>query len=134
MSFLAWRLLNGWLPVDEMMTKKGISLASKCACCAQEETIKHVFFTNPIAQQLWSHFARLLSKRSNNIHSIHQVLRSWSLSVSVAGHIKQVTPIVILWALWEARNKAKHMAIPYSFARIRGRIMTLLVMNSKLQN
>ncbi|GAA0160574.1 reverse transcriptase [Lithospermum erythrorhizon] len=131
MSFVVWRLLNGWLPVDEMMVKKGIALASKCVCCAQEETINHVFFTNPIAQQLWSYFAGLLGKRSTNIQSLQQVLRNWSLSVSTAGHIKQVTPVVILWALWEARNKAKHVAVPYTFERMRGRIMSLLTMISR---
>ncbi|GAA0156595.1 hypothetical protein LIER_38300 [Lithospermum erythrorhizon] len=131
MSFVAWRLLNGWLPVDEVMSKKGIVLASKCMCCAQMETLNHVFFTNPIAQQLWSHFASLVGIKSNNIQSIQKLLHIWSLSVNTTGHIKQVIPIVILWAIWEARNKAKHMAIPFSFRRLRSRIMSLLIMNSK---
>ncbi|GAA0157951.1 hypothetical protein LIER_15100 [Lithospermum erythrorhizon] len=125
MSFVAWRLLNGWLPVDEVMSKKGIVLASKCMCCAQMKTLNHVFFTNPIAQQLWSHFASLVGIKSNNIQSIQQLLRIWSLSVNTVGHIKQVIPIVILWAIWKARNKAKHMAIPFSFRRLRSRIISV---------
>ncbi|GAA0153383.1 hypothetical protein LIER_37667 [Lithospermum erythrorhizon] len=66
MSFLAWRVLHNWVPVDEMMIKKGISMASKCVCCCQTETLEHVFFSNPIADQLWAYFAGLVFWEARN--------------------------------------------------------------------
>ncbi|GAA0166984.1 hypothetical protein LIER_22018 [Lithospermum erythrorhizon] len=131
MSFLAWRLWNGWLAVDEILMKRGIPLASKCHCCEQMETLEHVFFTNPIADQVWAHYAALVGIRHVRINSLQQVIAAWSLSVSTKGHIKQVLPIVILWALWEGRNKAKHIAATYSFHQICSRVHNLLFDNSK---
>ncbi|GAA0151792.1 hypothetical protein LIER_43153 [Lithospermum erythrorhizon] len=59
------------------------------------------------------------------------MLRVWSLSVKVKGHIRQLIPVVILWVLWEARNKAKQASEPYSFQRICSRVSNLLITISK---
>ncbi|GAA0144869.1 reverse transcriptase [Lithospermum erythrorhizon] len=131
MSFVAWRLWKGWLPVDDTLGKRGIHLASKCQCCEQVETLEHVFFSNQIADRVWAHYANLVGMRHVQHTSVQQVIAAWSLSVSTKGHIKQVLPIVILWALWEARNKAKHKAAKYSFQQICHRVHTLLLLISK---
>ncbi|GAA0139119.1 hypothetical protein LIER_42564 [Lithospermum erythrorhizon] len=39
--------------------------------------------------------------------------------------------MVILWALWEARNKAKHSAARYSFTQICQRVLSILIANGK---
>ncbi|GAA0174198.1 hypothetical protein LIER_27640 [Lithospermum erythrorhizon] len=92
--FLAWRLLQRWLPVDDVMQSKGINMASRCNCC-------------------------------------NQVLTVWSLSLQVKGHIRQVLPLFILWGLWEGRNKARHLKIPYTFHSIKARILYLLAANAR---
>ncbi|GAA0171131.1 hypothetical protein LIER_25238 [Lithospermum erythrorhizon] len=131
MSFLVWRLLQGWLPADEIMMKRGIAIASKCYCCAQVETLEHIFLTNPIAKQVWAYFAGLVGIRNSGVSSVQQVITTWSLSVSTAGHIKQVLPIIIFWELWEARNKAKHDSANYSLDNICRRVHNILQVNSK---
>ncbi|GAA0168908.1 reverse transcriptase [Lithospermum erythrorhizon] len=73
MSFLAWRLMRGCLPVDEVMQQKGISLASKCQCCQQIETVVHIFFTNHIADQVWGHFAQMVGIKHLKFSSILQI-------------------------------------------------------------
>ncbi|GAA0157176.1 hypothetical protein LIER_38412 [Lithospermum erythrorhizon] len=131
MSFLAWRLWHGWLPVDEVLMKKGFPMASRCQCCGQVETIEHVFFSNHIAEQTWAHYAGLLGIKWDRLNSLQQVMAKWSLSASTKGHIQQVLPIIITWALWEARNNAKHSAARISFQQICSRINKLLIINSK---
>ncbi|GAA0160856.1 hypothetical protein LIER_17313 [Lithospermum erythrorhizon] len=124
-------MLHSWLPVDEMMIKKGISMASKCICCCQTETLEHVFFSNPIAEQLWDYYAGLVGIKHTKFTNIRQVLRVWSLSIKNKGHIRQLIPVVLLWVLWEARNKAKQAAEPYCYHRICNRVTTLLIAISK---
>ncbi|GAA0187483.1 hypothetical protein LIER_34771 [Lithospermum erythrorhizon] len=114
MSFLVWRLMNKWLPVDETLARKGIHLASKCTCCSHIETLEHIFFSNPIADELWKHFAGLIGIRYATFQNVNEALTTWSLSAT-PGHIRQVAPIVILWSLWEARNKKKHLNVTYSY-------------------
>ncbi|GAA0152466.1 hypothetical protein LIER_10942 [Lithospermum erythrorhizon] len=112
--------------MDDIIKKWRIPMASKCLCCTQEETIAHVFFSNPIADRIWMHFATMIDIAHHNLINVQEALITWSLSASEKGHIRQVVPVVILWALWEARNKAKHHNVKYNFHRILSRINNLL--------
>ncbi|KAK4386346.1 hypothetical protein Sango_2505200 [Sesamum angolense] len=39
-SIFMWRLLNNWVPVENMLKQKGIPIVSRCCCCfSKEETI-----------------------------------------------------------------------------------------------
>ncbi|GAA0155227.1 hypothetical protein LIER_13000 [Lithospermum erythrorhizon] len=58
-SFLVWRLSRGLLPMNSVVQRRGLSLASKYVCCAQEENIHHVLFGNPIASRIWEYLAWL---------------------------------------------------------------------------
>ncbi|GAA0153309.1 hypothetical protein LIER_44108 [Lithospermum erythrorhizon] len=126
MSFLVWRLIMGWLPVDEVLCKRGIPIASRCVCCAQSKTLHHVFFSNPVASQIWSYFARLAGIKSEPLLTVQQALITWSLTVKEKGHIRQVLPVVILWALWDARNNKKHNNYTYTFECICQKITKVL--------
>ncbi|GAA0167741.1 reverse transcriptase [Lithospermum erythrorhizon] len=126
MSFLSWRLLLHWLPVDSILQTRNTSLASKCVCCNHVESLQHVFFTNPVAANIWSSFAEDFGFSSNPITNIQHAFQVWSLCCSTKGHVRQLIPVIILWALWEARNKAIHEHRVFSFKTIRTRIENLL--------
>ncbi|GAA0161773.1 hypothetical protein LIER_18010 [Lithospermum erythrorhizon] len=130
MSFLTWRLLQGWLPVDEVLKRNGVSMTSKCMCCEQLETLEHVFFTNPVAVRIWAHFAEISGIKHLPFTSVQQILGVWSLSVKVQGHIMQVLPLIILWGIMEDRNKAKPIKAPYTIHSINARITALLAANA----
>ncbi|GAA0172058.1 hypothetical protein LIER_25959 [Lithospermum erythrorhizon] len=55
-----------------------------------------------------------------------QVLNEWSLPAPYKGHARQLVPVVIIWALWEARNKAKHGTRRYTLANIQARVGNLV--------
>ncbi|GAA0146460.1 hypothetical protein LIER_42910 [Lithospermum erythrorhizon] len=122
MSFLVWRILKSWLPIDSLLHRKGIHFASKCQCCRNVESLNHVFLTNQIAIQVWDHYARIFGIRKQIFTHIHLVFKAWSLTVSDKGHIRRLIPVLILWSLWVARNKAKHGEQRYSFHGIVQRI------------
>ncbi|XP_051135512.1 uncharacterized protein LOC127254464 [Andrographis paniculata] len=42
-SVFLWRLLLGKIPLDSSLQKLGISLASKCQCCRNVETVENLF-------------------------------------------------------------------------------------------
>ncbi|GAA0140830.1 hypothetical protein LIER_42630 [Lithospermum erythrorhizon] len=126
MSFLSWRLHQHWLPVDSILQSRNLSLASKCVCCNQVESLQHVFFSNTVAANIWISFAEDFGFSSDPITSIHQAFKSWSLCCTTKGHVRQLIPVIILWVLWEARNKVIHEQRVYSFSSIRIRIENLI--------
>jgi len=47
-SFLAWRIMQDWMPTDEKLMSRGCSMASVCSNCFKEaESTMHVFFNCP---------------------------------------------------------------------------------------
>ncbi|GAA0152030.1 hypothetical protein LIER_37404 [Lithospermum erythrorhizon] len=133
MSFLVWRLFHKWLPVEQIQQMRGTSLASKCVCCHNIETIPHVFFTNKIAANIWDHFALLFGLPQVLFNNVNQVILHWSLNSNTVGHIRQVMPVIILWVLWEFRNKTKHGELTYEFQNIQKRIEHLIIYLGKTE-
>ncbi|GAA0158869.1 hypothetical protein LIER_38967 [Lithospermum erythrorhizon] len=58
-SFLTWRLLKGWIPVDSILRTKGMQIVYKCQYCSAYETLYHVFVDCEVAWNTWAYFARL---------------------------------------------------------------------------
>lgn len=58
-SIFWWKLLNGWLPMDCRIQRKGIELASRCQCCRQMESVEHVILHNSETHKGWSWFSSL---------------------------------------------------------------------------
>ncbi|GAA0170509.1 reverse transcriptase [Lithospermum erythrorhizon] len=126
-SFLTWRHIHNWIPMESIQQQRGTSLASKCVCCSETESIDHVFFKNTIAYNIWRLFAEIFGASNEEIHNTHQAIKVWSLSSPSKGHIRHIVPIIILWVFWEARNKKKHTGRDYSFQLIRKRIQNFIL-------
>lgn len=109
MSSFIWRLVHNWIPVDEICQKKGISLASKCLCCSQVETLTHVFLFDQVAWEAWAFYARPFRNGLPTDGAIHEWILAWNASspFTSSPHIRNILPLIILWALWGARNEAK---------------------------
>ncbi|GAA0174958.1 hypothetical protein LIER_41825 [Lithospermum erythrorhizon] len=126
MSFLSWRLHYHWLLVESILQSRNTSLASKCICCNHVESLQHVFFTNKVAANIWTSFAEDFGFSSTPITNIHQAFKTWSICCNTKGHVRQLIPVIILWVIWEARNKAIHENRAYTFISIRIRIGNLI--------
>ena len=56
-SFFAWRLLHRWVPLDHLLQRRGLVLASRCCCYGNEvETSNHLFVMGPVAAKVWQFF------------------------------------------------------------------------------
>ncbi|GAA0145346.1 hypothetical protein LIER_05564 [Lithospermum erythrorhizon] len=86
----------------------------------------HVCFGSPTTFNIWSHYAELFGILPDEINTVVQALTVWNLSTTTPGHIRHIIPIIILWALWEAMNKAKHGERTYSFHAIQKRIDNII--------
>lgn len=52
-SFFVWRLLLGWVPLDEQLQRKDLPIVSKCSCCGTaRETLDQLFVTGPVASEV----------------------------------------------------------------------------------
>ncbi|KAL0287134.1 UNVERIFIED_CONTAM: putative ribonuclease H protein [Sesamum radiatum] len=67
-SVFAWRLIHNWIPVDERLKEKGITLASKCLCCEDTKLSLIFFFTTPTPLKLGDSL-HLNSRRNNGFGS-----------------------------------------------------------------
>ncbi|XP_060216573.1 uncharacterized protein LOC132644045 [Lycium barbarum] len=79
-SLLLWRIWFYKLPIDEVLQRKHISIASRCWCCqTQPETVKQT------------------------------VLKWWSATVTARlKPLYQATPALILWQIWKGRITWRH--------------------------
>ncbi|KZV46316.1 hypothetical protein F511_21398 [Dorcoceras hygrometricum] len=107
MSLFAWRWTQRKIPTDDILKSRGISMASKCQCCGQEESLEHLFFSNPVATQVWEHFGRIFDVQQASHISNWRISNSWRSR----GHIRECMPFLILWFLWIGRNNSKHKDI-----------------------
>ncbi|XP_075504648.1 uncharacterized protein LOC142542098 [Primulina tabacum] len=110
MSFFLWRFWHQWLPVDDVLQRRGFELASKCQCCEMPETFTHIFIDSPLA----SDFRLFLSAWKRH--------PGWT----ARGHVKEFLPFIVLWFLWTARNDAKHRHLRISAETVKSQILSYL--------
>nr|XP_027068031.1 uncharacterized protein LOC113693644 [Coffea arabica] len=121
MSFLAWRLVRNFLPLDMTLRCRGLALPSRCGCCYQaEEALLHVFLTGPVASEVWRRVSGRFGFHLRNCSSMASVFVSWHFtSVSSAkDHIRVVMPIVVCWFLWLARNQERYQGLRWEVGKI----------------
>ncbi|KAG6658115.1 hypothetical protein CIPAW_04G137600 [Carya illinoinensis] len=108
MSFVCWRAKKHVLPVDDIISKLGIPLASKCHCCVlpQQESIDHILCSGELAAMVWRYFADVLVVRLPNLQNWTVVMNVWWFRASESSQVsccRGILPIIITWALWRAR-------------------------------
>ena len=64
-SIFCWKLLQGWIPVDAIMQRKGMISVSRCQCCYEIETLEHVFLYNVEIEKVWNFFGSLFQDRKS---------------------------------------------------------------------
>ncbi|KAL0923443.1 hypothetical protein M5K25_007500 [Dendrobium thyrsiflorum] len=96
-SVFVWRLLHKFVPADDMLIDKGISVVSKCQCCFHVENINHIFVSGPVAF-------------FNPLLSIKDLIYKWFSKDK--GHITHLVCALIVWNLWVARNIARFNGKP----------------------
>ncbi|KAH0689167.1 hypothetical protein KY289_016525 [Solanum tuberosum] len=111
LSFLAWRIWNGKVPVAALMHYWNPSISQNCRCCSvpEEETIEHLFLKGEIATRIWDHYFRAADLLGPTLN-LKQTMRRW-LSPEGTFRIQvvyQIVPIIILWFLWKRRNTILH--------------------------
>ncbi|XP_073133701.1 uncharacterized protein [Henckelia pumila] len=128
MSFFLWRFWHQWLPVDEVLQRRGFSLASKCQCCARSETLTHVFIHSPIARSVWHYFGAIFRVRIPDTEDFRSFLSAWKRGRewSPGGNVKEFIPFVVLWFLWTARNDVKHRHLSPSAETVKFQIFSYL--------
>ncbi|KAL0289217.1 UNVERIFIED_CONTAM: hypothetical protein Sradi_7079000 [Sesamum radiatum] len=125
-SVFAWRLIHNWIPVDERLKEKGITLASKCLCCEDTETIPHLFLHNAHSLEAWGFFASKFQVNIPHTNDIVLLIQSWKTRLGTKSHIRDVIPLLILWNIWNLRNESKYEGVAFKASTIIRKTMTYL--------
>ncbi|XP_073047522.1 uncharacterized protein [Primulina eburnea] len=128
MSFFLWRFWHQWLPVDDVLQRRGFELASKCQCCEMPETFTHIFIDSPIARSVWHFFGAVFHVRIPLTSDFRLFLSAWKRHPgwTPRGHVKEFLPFIVLWFLWTARNDAKHRHLHISGETVKSQILSYL--------
>ncbi|XP_071923156.1 uncharacterized protein [Coffea arabica] len=108
---LGWKLIDGFLPLDSVVQRHGISLASMLFWCGDGA---HIFVEGSIAKQVWSYFAARLGIPFLCHSFFRSLLMQWILSAPKGSgdHLRCGLPMIIAWFIWHAWNEAKFDGIP----------------------
>ncbi|XP_073037090.1 uncharacterized protein [Primulina eburnea] len=128
MSFFLWRFRHQWLPVDEVLQRRGFALASRCQCCDMSETFTHIFIRSPVARSVWHFFGAVFRVRIPDTEDFSLFLSAWKRDLvwSRGGHVREFLPCIVLWFLWTAWNDAKHRHLPISGETVKFQILSYL--------
>lgn len=89
----------------------GICLASQCQYCegGLEETMKHVFFTVPVAKVVRRFFANLAGIIVERAYRQSIIKEWWSKGGSHRlQQVYNVIPPLVCWEFWKRRTNRKH--------------------------
>lgn len=77
-KLLVWRLLKPILPVDLVVKRMGVSMASRCVCCIElhEESL-HLLIFSDLAVSLWEFFGSVFDIPNQPSHSLVARLTLW---------------------------------------------------------
>ncbi|XP_027124270.2 uncharacterized protein [Coffea arabica] len=110
MSYLAWRVLSDFLPLDDKLRSRGMAMVSKCDCCGNAvESLNHIFLHGRLASAVWQHFFLACGIQWRSFSCVSSLLVVWFQSSSNGrlDHVRCVIPVVVLWFLWRSRNDAR---------------------------
>ncbi|CAI9780746.1 unnamed protein product [Fraxinus pennsylvanica] len=102
---------------DKMFWKPNASGIFSITSCIQlfrqsktrQMAYKHIWDKRRVAREVWSHFSRAMNVQEIKCGHPRSMLIHWFLQKEAnTGEIRNVSPMVIIWFLWMARNKAKH--------------------------
>lgn len=117
-----------WLPMDEVLQARGITMTSKCQCFHAYESINHVIVFNKEICNVWEWFSTIFNVQVINHNSVLERFKSWVSSSDDIGknHIRILIPILIDWFAWTSRNDIKHNGDKISAIAIIFKIMNLI--------
>ncbi|XP_019199981.1 PREDICTED: uncharacterized protein LOC109193567 [Ipomoea nil] len=121
-SFLAWRVFRGRLPTDDVISRFGHVVVSRCWCCPAPafDSIAHIFYSGDTARAVWHHVFASLGLQSRH-RSLRTLIASWGRSGThnpLRSFVLCRLPYLVLWELWKHRNGCLHGRDTPSVARV----------------
>lgn len=106
-------------------------MVSTWQCCAADETIEHLFLHSQLARNIWELFHDMLGIQKRPFDSLKEVIFHRMQKARGMGHIYMLFPMIIMWAIWVARNNAKFEGVHVSSIWITTRANALVSMLGK---
>ena len=99
-----------FVPLDYALHPRGLPLASRYSCCSEEEeTMLHLFAYGPVSVEVWWYFANIFGIPYMPFEDLQLLWMTWSTSLPLilSNHIRCIIPLVVVWFIWQGRNKAR---------------------------
>jgi len=121
-SFLAWRVFRGRLPTDDVLSRFGHVVVSRCWCCPTpaSDSILHIFYSGNTAKAVWSYVLASLGLQSRH-RCLRTLVGGWGRGGArnpLLSFVISRLPYLVLWELWKHRNGCMHGRDSPSVARV----------------
>jgi hypothetical protein len=101
-KFFFWLLLHDRLNIRNLLRRKNCHLPSfNCATlqCNQEETLAHIFWSCPFAQQCWAFVCPQVSNQQSVLEAFYDIMDTLNLPFAVE------IIMIVAWVIWIIRNR-----------------------------
>ncbi|XP_031111979.1 uncharacterized protein LOC116015953 [Ipomoea triloba] len=111
-SFLAWRVFRGRLPTDDVLSRFGHVVVSRCWCCPTptSDSILHIFYSGNTAKAVWSYVLASLGLQSRH-RCLRTLVGGWGRGGArnpLFSFVISRLSYLVLWELWKHRNGCMH--------------------------
>jgi hypothetical protein len=128
----AWYLRRGVILTKDNLAKRNWHGCTKCVFCHEQETIKHLFFSCPVARSIWSIIQ--IGSTLYPPRSIANIFGNWLNGVDARYKtLIRVGAIAVVWSLWLCRNDKVFNDKSSSLLQVVYRVTALLRSWSPLQ-
>ncbi|XP_019425135.1 PREDICTED: uncharacterized protein LOC109334017 [Lupinus angustifolius] len=124
-SFVTWRLLHNKMPSDDSLQSRGYNMVSMCSLCSkQAETSSHLFFTCPLATQIWNWIKGIFNIHLDFSSAKAILLASKADWCDQVHHLFTACIIHAISTIWWCRNQCRFHNKDYSIGSVINRIIT----------
>lgn len=105
--FCLWRIWKNKIPIDEVVARCGIVIASRYGCCThpQEKTVEYLFLKRDFAKKIWERYSAASGIQGPFVQIKQTVVKWWKFECnSKLKTLVKVVPALILWQIWRWRN------------------------------
>ncbi|KAF5191552.1 hypothetical protein FRX31_018863 [Thalictrum thalictroides] len=132
LSGMAWKICRGKIPIDSVIKKHGVNLASRCfLCCKEVEDLDHLIWDCERSKKLWDWLANCFQFQ-NDFTNLQQALFKCDRSSSLIKDLWNVGVMATMVELWKGRNIVAFQNIGFNDGKVRGDVRKWLRCAHKL--
>ncbi|KAF5183644.1 hypothetical protein FRX31_026769, partial [Thalictrum thalictroides] len=118
LSGMAWKICHGQVPVDSVLQKHGITIASRCYLCHNyEDSIAHLIWDCDTSRDIWSWLSSLFLF-SSDFGNLQEAMQKCYRSSSLVKDVWKVSVMASMVEIWKSRNDVAFNDLGYNANKV----------------